>query len=205
MLLDRTHLPSALPTGCGKINNITRLKNEVIQFLQMNKVGWTATNMGMQFVNTLAECLWSIYGHHETLAQRDCGVPDELKFLSGYNKPENHKHRKRCASILIHSIVTEHSVGLLNLTEMSYMKAEAWVGVRAVLLKLAVNLRKYETHLEHQCEKSKEHHSAKRATFSFGNTDGAGSSSGCFRYWSLADLCPSQTLLPGIVDLQMPL
>ena len=43
---------------------------------------------------------------------------------------------------------------MLNLTEMSYMKAEAWVGVRAVLLKLAVNLCKYATYLEHQCENS---------------------------------------------------
>ena len=178
------HLPPTTPTTSGKINNKIKLKNDIIGLLQKNKVGWTAPNalsMGTQFVNTVAGCLWAIDGHHETLAQRSYGIPDELKFLSGYNKPENHKHRKRHADVLTHSLVTEHSIGLLNLTEMSYMKAEAWVGVRAVLLKLAINLRKYATYLEHQCKVSNEHHNAKRATLAFGTAGGASSSSGCFQ------------------------
>ena len=34
-------------------------------------------------------------GYHETLAERSCTIPSELKFLSGYNKPESHKHMQK--------------------------------------------------------------------------------------------------------------
>ncbi len=134
--------------------------------------------VSMQFVNTLSGRMWYLDGHHETLAERSCEIPAELKFLSGYNKPESHKHRKRHAESLTESLLTERSVGLLNLTEISYMKADAWVGLRAVIRKLATNLRKYAAYLEHQCEMSNSHHQNKRSTFAFGNTNGAGPSSG---------------------------
>ena len=75
----------------------------------------------------------------------------------------------------------EHSVGLLNLTEMSYMKPDAWTGVRAVVLTLATNLRKYASYLEHQCEKANNYHKAKRATFPFSHADNSTPSAGCFQ------------------------
>ena len=92
----RKHLLPFLPTTSA--NNKTKIKNDIMEFLQKNKVGWSALNansMGVQFVNTLSACMWVLDGHHETLAERSCTIPSELKFLSGYNKPESHKHRKR--------------------------------------------------------------------------------------------------------------
>ena len=74
------------------------MKNNIIEFLQKNKVGWSAlsaSSMGMQFVNTLSACMLVLDGHHETLAERSCTIPSELKFLSGYNKPESHKHMQK--------------------------------------------------------------------------------------------------------------
>ena len=144
------HLPPLLPaTG-------TKVKNDIIELLQKSKVGWNTRNAfstGMQYVNMLTGCTWSLNGHLETLVQRSCEIPTELKCPSRYNKPVKHNHRKRHAESLTHSPVSEHSAGLLNLTEMSYIKVEAWVRVHAVLLKLATNLCKYATYLEHQCEK----------------------------------------------------
>ena len=88
----RTHLPPFLPATSA--NNKTKMKNGIIEFLQKNKVGWSALNtssMGTQFMNTLSACTRVLDGHHhDTLAERCCTIPSELKFLSGYNKPESH-------------------------------------------------------------------------------------------------------------------
>ena len=44
----------------------------------------------------------------------------------------------------------KHNLSLLGLTEKCYMKSQQWRAIRAVVLKLAVNLGKYAAHLEKQ-------------------------------------------------------
>lgn len=73
--------------------------------------------------------------------------------------------------------------------------------MRAILLKLGINLHKYGPYLEHQCEKSNENHKAKKATISFGNTStNAGSSTGSFQI-----LAPTYTSKPTLTARYKPL
>lgn len=154
------HLP---PSFAGQTNKI-KMKNDILGMLKKNNVGWTAINapsIGTQFVNTVAECLWLLDGNHHTLASRGYAIPKIFEVFSDYNKPETHKHKRRHAESLSASLLTEQSVSILNLTEMSFMRSEAWALIQESLLQLAVNLRKYVTYLEHQKEKASERHEKK--------------------------------------------
>ena len=162
------HLP---PTYAGTTNKI-KMKNDILDMLKKYKVGWTAVNapsLGTQFINTVAECLWLLDGNHHTLESRGYAIPKIFQVFSDYNKPETHKHKRRHAESLSVSLLTEQSVSLLNLTEMSFMKSKAWALIRESLLQLAVNLRKYVTYLEGQNEKSSERHKKKSILDTYSN------------------------------------
>ena len=45
-------------------------------------------------VQAIRDLLWYVDGSHATLSERGCGVPDLLQKFVGYNRPEQHKHRK---------------------------------------------------------------------------------------------------------------
>ncbi len=46
-------------------------------------------------LNALSGVLWYVDGSHSTLAERNCEVPSIFQKFNGYNKPQDHKHRKR--------------------------------------------------------------------------------------------------------------
>lgn len=87
---DRHYLPSKWKNSNKKLE----LKNDIIDWLKTNGIGWSSSekdHLGVQFVNTLGSVFWEIVGNHGTLQQRGCGVPPELSSFLGYNKPENYK------------------------------------------------------------------------------------------------------------------
>ena len=53
---------------------------------------------GTALINVIADCLWYLDGHHETLAGQSCSVPAELTYIQGYNKPESHGHKRKSSS-----------------------------------------------------------------------------------------------------------
>ncbi|CAL4081080.1 unnamed protein product [Meganyctiphanes norvegica] len=154
------HLP---PTFTGTTNKI-KMKNDILGMLKKNNVGWTALNapsLGIQFVNTVTECLWLLDGNHHTLASRGCTIPKLFQGFLNYNNPETHKHKRKHIENLSSSLLIEQSVSILNLTEMSFMRSKAWAHIRESMLQLSMNLRKYVTYLEHQKDKSSERHAKK--------------------------------------------
>ena len=79
-------------------NQKIRLKNDIIKWLGTNDLGWTpdtCKDQGRKFVETLADALWEVDGHHSTLEGRGCGVPAMFDQFKNYRKPEKAKHRKR--------------------------------------------------------------------------------------------------------------
>ena len=62
---DRTFLPDKWSATNGKLE----LKNSIIDWLEVNKLEWEAAmakQVGLTFVNTLADCLWCIDGNAKT-------------------------------------------------------------------------------------------------------------------------------------------
>ena len=88
--LQRSHLPDKWKMDSP--NKKLKLKNDIIDWLQTNKLGWEplyAQQLGVAFVNTLANTLWMIDGNHQTLADRSC----QIDHFQGYNRPELRKKK----------------------------------------------------------------------------------------------------------------
>ena len=116
-----------LPEPYEENDNKKKVKNIVREMLKSSDVGWSrdAVNVyGTPLINVIANCLWYLDGHHETLAGQSCSVPAELSHIQGYNKPESHGHTCKSSSPLTQSKVMEHSLAILHLTQQSYMKRE---------------------------------------------------------------------------------
>ena len=161
-----------VPEKCDPINKKAELKNDIIDWLSKNKVGWSGGSVrtsGVSFLNDLTKVPWSIDGYHEQLAQRSHGLPPELQHFKGYNCPEKSNHKKRPHS-LDASQLREHSCILLGLTELPYMKSSHWRSTKAVLLRLAIHLRDHATYLEKQSESCSKRRSEIR-DFAFGSND----------------------------------
>ena len=172
VLMNATKMVDHLPPAFTGTTNKIKMKNDILDMLKRNNVGWTALNapsLGIQFVNTVTECLWLLDGNQHTLESRGCTVPKLFQSFVNYNKPETHKHKRKHIENLSSSLLIEQSVSILNLTEMSFMRSKAWVHIRESLLQLAMNLRKYVTYLEHQKDKSSERHAKKSFEELFSN------------------------------------
>ena len=150
--LQRSHLPDKWRMDSP--NKKLKLKNDIIDWLQTNKLGWEpsyAQQLGVAFINTLANTLWMIDGNHQTLADRSCQIPTIFDHFQGYNRPELRK--KKCKidhTKLNGSEIQAHSASLFSLAANSYMKWKQWSSVRESILQHADNLRKYASYLEQQ-------------------------------------------------------
>lgn len=148
---DKVHLPDKWRIESP--NKKLELKNHLIDWLQKNKLGWEssyAKELGVAFVNTLANTLWFVDGNHRTLADRGHGVPPLFESFQGYNKPELNKKRKLDHTKLNAGDLHVYSGSLFTLAGNSYMKRQQWLGVREAVLRLADNLRKHASYLEQQ-------------------------------------------------------
>ena len=64
------------------LNKKLELKNDLINFFERNKLGWTASyakQCGESFVNTLEDVLWYTNGNHQKRADRGHGVQHNLQ------------------------------------------------------------------------------------------------------------------------------
>ena len=120
MLMQASKNRDFLPQQQEVRNNKVRLRNDIIEYLINNRVGWSnddVGSLGSQFVDSLTECLWYLDGGHNNLASRSLPVPVELSNFQGYNKPETHKDKRKAEKTLEQDFVSEHSLVLLQLTE----------------------------------------------------------------------------------------
>ena len=90
MLMQSSRSCHALPQKWKVVlpNRKLDLKNDIIDFLDKKKLGWSASysqQCGKSFVNMLADVMWNIDGNHHTLHDRGHGVPALLGQFKGYN------------------------------------------------------------------------------------------------------------------------
>lgn len=88
------HLPSQLEEHTKKIT----LRNDILKWLGNNELGWSLDECNYQgeaFVAALANTLWELDGHHNSLKDRGCPIPILFEHFEEYSKPEKSKHRKR--------------------------------------------------------------------------------------------------------------
>lgn len=153
ILLKTARDKSCLPDKFSELNKRDKLKNDLIDWLQTSKVGWSYDQksfLGKQFINTLSTALWEIDGNHKTLSDRGCPVPQQLSQFTGYNVPELRKKRRNTSDSLRESTLSANADSLLHLSGQAYMKCGEWGSVRECILTFATNLRKYCEYLKEQ-------------------------------------------------------
>ena len=120
-----------MPPKWNAVNPKVQLKNDIIDWLSANKLGWEpsfAKQQGTAFVNVLSEALWYIDGNEKTFSDRSISIPSQLQHFQGYRKPE--KHKKVDAESLSRGVLTNHSTSLMFLASNSYMKSQCWSNVK---------------------------------------------------------------------------
>ena len=90
-------LPEAPSEAAVARNKKMAVKRDFIKWLERKKLGWSVdrVQLGSRFVDAVADIMWYVDGHHDTLQSRACPIPADLKEFQGYNKPELTKHRRR--------------------------------------------------------------------------------------------------------------
>ncbi len=119
------------------------MKKDVLQWVEGKKLRWshdTANSTGAEFVTALTDTLWYIYGHSCTLHSRACSVPQEFQQFSGYNQPDQSKHRWQDAENLSASILDSHSSILNKFAMYPWFTSAPWKPIRVAVCTLAESL-----------------------------------------------------------------
>ena len=83
-------------------NKKDEMFNDLVSLFEEKNWKWNdgGSSHGNNFVFGLRDTLWYIDGHHSTLEERSCPIPEPFSKFVGYNIPERSKHRKRQRSNL---------------------------------------------------------------------------------------------------------
>ena len=147
ILLQGAKENTSLPEKWSPSNAKLKLKNGIIDWLAQNKLGWEAAmakQLGLKFVNTLADALWYIDGNGNTLADQS------LQQFQGYKEPEKHKHKQVMADSLRSKDFRAYLTACFTLSASSFMKMQRWVSVRESVLRFANDLQQYASYLDSQ-------------------------------------------------------
>ena len=134
------------------------MANVVPSWLEDKGVGFQPTDVeakGKCLFSTLADALWVIDGHLETLSDRSYATPTEFSCFSGYNVPGASKHKRKT---LERTAVEVNACKLFELLEKPWMSKGRCSVIREPVEKLAQSLHGYSTYLLSQSKKVAANH-----------------------------------------------
>ena len=101
-----------------------------------------------KYFMTLTSTLWYIDGHHVTLSDRRCEIPELFQELKGYNTPEISKHRKREHTNLQAEKLTSLTGSLYDYLLTTWLKSPQWSVFYEATELLANSLNSYLEYLK---------------------------------------------------------
>jgi len=119
----------SLPMRVQERNNKDKMYNAVLDLLDSKNLKFSSSEVstaGKTFVKTLADTLWYVDGHHETLNKQSCPIPDCFAKFVGYNKPEISKHRKRQHTNMSSDTLRSLSQLLFSTLQSVFWAKEKW-------------------------------------------------------------------------------
>lgn len=157
----RLHLPDAPSDAVLARSKKMAMKKDFIKWLERKKLGWSVDRiqLGAGFVDTMADILWYLDGHHDTLQSRACPIPADLKEFQGYNKPELTKHRRRSAENMCGGMLNNYSLRLNECLMQPWFSSAVWKPFRECFVKLAESMHKYAVYLTQKNVAVQENHS----------------------------------------------
>ena len=145
--------PSNLPTVINDPSNKKEnLWNDLLNYISKSCVfPKTDGPVCKTYLTRLRDTLWYIDGHHKTMEREsNRKLPDFFSKFTGYNCPENSKHRKRTISNLSVKMLSTLALSLKDVLHcMKFIDDyKAWCDIRLATLKLAHTMEDYATFLE---------------------------------------------------------
>ena len=135
-------------------NHKMKLRNDIIKFLQTQKMGWNPHNVDshvVPFVITLADVLWYLDGHYKKFSDRSKAIPAPFCSFTGYFDAVARKRTKPENAVLDPVVLKMHSQALNQCIEQPWLQKKEWHAFREALTALADNLHGYSVYLlEHQ-------------------------------------------------------
>ena len=111
-------------------NKRDELYNDLLSLLKSKDLHWEAEEVqsgtATRAIQTLRDALWYVDGSHSTLIERGCTIPALFRQFSGYNKSEQHKHRKRVPSSLSREVLLSHSQALFTTLHNPFWSRPLW-------------------------------------------------------------------------------
>ena len=112
---------------------------------------WVESGTATRVIQTLRDTLWCVDRPHLTLSERGCTVPALFPQFSGYNKPEQHKHRKRILSSLLNFRVHGATITFTGFIHYSYLEEAIMISAergRQVIIHSGILLQAAEDPIE---------------------------------------------------------
>ncbi len=130
-------------------NKKDRLYNDILALFVQNDWKWTdgGSTHGKNFIQNMCDALWYLDGHHDTLKDRSCPIPEPFSRFVGYNVPEKSRHRKRKYCNLNYSTLVTHVSMLQESLLCSWMQQARWCGLKEAVQNLTTSLDDYCTYM----------------------------------------------------------
>ena len=145
-----------------------KMFNVIVEFCQSNGLFWDEPDRyGKPFLTDFCNTLWYIDGHHEVLASRSCSIPILFSSLSGFNKPELSKHRKRSISNMNREKLIEYASVLQEYATSSWIEQPQFTTFKPALFQLIESLSSYASYLSMRNKVMKLHHSSHTPSVNF--------------------------------------
>ncbi|XP_019859353.1 PREDICTED: uncharacterized protein LOC109587561 [Amphimedon queenslandica] len=145
-----------------------KMFNVIVEFCQSNGLFWDEPDRyGKPFLTDFCNTLWYIDGHHEVFASRSCSIPILFLSLSGFNKPELSKHRKRSISNMNREKLIEYATVLQEYATSSWIEQPQFTTFKPALFQLIESLLSYASYLSMRNKAMKLHHSSSTPSVNF--------------------------------------
>ena len=136
-----------LPPTVTVCSERDKMYNDLLLFLETKELCWKSEEVqngtATLALQTLRDALWYIDGMHETLNERSCMIPKCFEKFTGYNKPEQHKHKKRCLSSMSRDILVAHSQALFGCLHNQFWGRAMWSTMKNDVEELARSIASY--------------------------------------------------------------
>ena len=136
-----------LPSPVTVRNKRDQLYNDLLELIKSKELEWRAEEVhngtATKAIQAIRDLLWYIDGSHATLSERGCGVPDLFQKFVGYNRPEEHKHRKRLTHSLSKEVLFSHSQCIFGILHGAFWDRPMWAEFKQSVETLARSISKY--------------------------------------------------------------
>ena len=119
-------LPPKVTVFCEK----DTMYNDLLLLLETKELCWKSEEVqngtATLALQTLRDALWYIDGMHKTLNERSCMIPKCFEQFTGYNRPEQHQHKKRCHTSMSRDILLAHPQALFGCLHNQFWGRATW-------------------------------------------------------------------------------